>query len=589
MADQKISQMGFASALADADYGPLVQGGINKRVTYQTLYGYIANKLSVANLYVPIAGGTMTGYLSLNADPTNASHAATKNYVDNLITGLSWKSAVKAATTTNITLSGTQTIDGVTCSVGDRVLVKNQTTQTTNGIYVVASGAWVRAADDDAAAEILGATVYVQNGGTINGNTQWSNNNTSVIVGTTNITFVQISGAGTYTNGVGLSLTGNAFSLDLTRVATSGITGLLSSTDWSTFNNKQAALNGTGFVKISGTTITYDNSTYLTSSSSANPTTSIGLFAVNGSASTFMRSDAAPNISQAIVPTWTGKHIFNASASGANSSNFEITGTTASTANSQILYGVKINPTFDNSGNFTINARVLDVQAGFGHFVMSLSNTLTGFTNPNNEPSFIIDKVGTSGAASLLFFNTNPTSTLYAGIRADFGGEIRMGAIGAGSGYYTTLYSNGAEVARFQAGKVGIGVTSVTALLHLKAGTATAGTAPLKFNSGTNLTTPDNGTMEFDGTNLYVTAQGTRQNSLKGYSGSYNGTGTGTTAFTVTFGGTQPNTTYQVVITPTNALTASVLYVTSKTTTTFTVTFLTGLTGAVTFDWVLIQ
>ena len=58
---------------------------------------------------------------------------------------------------------------------------------------------------------------------------------------------------------------------------------------------------------------------------------------------------------------------------------------------------------------------------------------------------------------------------------------------------------------------VGIGTISPTAVLHLKAGTATAGTAPLKLTSGTNLTTPENGTFEYDGTNLYFTVGGVRK------------------------------------------------------------------------------
>ena len=60
-------------------------------------------------------------------------------------------------------------------------------------------------------------------------------------------------------------------------------------------------------------------------------------------------------------------------------------------------------------------------------------------------------------------------------------------------------------------GNVGIGQSSPTAYLHLKAGTATAGTAPIKLTSGTNLTTPENGTFEYDGTNLYFTVGGVRK------------------------------------------------------------------------------
>lgn len=169
-----------------------------------------------------LAGGTMTGALTLNADPTNAFHPATKNYVDNLVTGLSWKQAVKAATTANITLSGAQTIDGVSIVAGDRVLVKNQSTGANNGIYIAASGSWTRAADADAAAELLGATVYIDAGGTANGGTQWSNNNTSITLGSTAVSFIQIAGAGVYTNGPGINLTGNAFSIDNTVVTLTG-------------------------------------------------------------------------------------------------------------------------------------------------------------------------------------------------------------------------------------------------------------------------------------------------------------------------------------------------------------------------------
>jgi hypothetical protein len=70
---------------------------------------------------------------------------------------------------------------------------------------------------------------------------------------------------------------------------------------------------------------------------------------------------------------------------------------------------------------------------------------------------------------------------------------------------------------------------------------------------------------------------------------SYSGTGTATTTFTVTIGSTQPNNTYKVNVTPTSLVAAAVFYVTNKTTTTFDVVYLAGLTGAVTFDWSLFQ
>jgi hypothetical protein len=146
-------------------------------------------------------------------DPALAQDGATKNYVDNSVAGLTWKSAVRAGTTANITLSATQTIDGVAVIVGDRVLVKNQTTASGNGIYVVAAGAWARSTDADAPAELLNAAMYIEEGTTL-ADTQWvCTTNAPITIGTTSITFVQFSGGGTYTAGNGLTLAGNVFAV----------------------------------------------------------------------------------------------------------------------------------------------------------------------------------------------------------------------------------------------------------------------------------------------------------------------------------------------------------------------------------------
>ena len=161
---------------------------------------------------------TFPGTVTLNAAPTEDLQAATKGYVDSVAQGLDIKASVKAATTENGTLATAfdngSVIDGVTLATGDRILIKNQTDATANGIYVVAaSGAPTRSTDMNAAAEFPGAFTFVEQG-TTNADTGYVCTNNSVIVGTTEITFAQFSGAGSYVAGNGLTLTGNSFSIN---------------------------------------------------------------------------------------------------------------------------------------------------------------------------------------------------------------------------------------------------------------------------------------------------------------------------------------------------------------------------------------
>jgi len=162
---------------------------------------------------------TFPGTVTLNADPTDALHAATKQYVDSVAEGLHVHASVRAATTANINLStdleNGDVVDGVTLATGNRVLVKSQTTKSQNGIYVVqASGAAVRATDYDTAGEIdAGDFVFVTEG-TLYADTGWVQLNAITTLGTDEIEWSQFSGAGTYVAGNGLTLTGNSFSIN---------------------------------------------------------------------------------------------------------------------------------------------------------------------------------------------------------------------------------------------------------------------------------------------------------------------------------------------------------------------------------------
>lgn len=148
------------------------------------------------------------------ADPVNAQDAATKSYVDAFAVGLDPKQSVRAATTEDINLSGTQTIDGVTLVAGNRVLVKNQDTASENGIYTVASGAWSRASDADSDAEVTAGLFTFVEEGTANADSGWVlATDNPITVGTTPLTFVQFSGAGQIDAGDGLTKTGNTLNV----------------------------------------------------------------------------------------------------------------------------------------------------------------------------------------------------------------------------------------------------------------------------------------------------------------------------------------------------------------------------------------
>jgi hypothetical protein len=191
-----------------------------------------------------LSGGTLVGYLTAHAAPTDAFHVATKRYVDTVAEGLHMHASVHAASTVNVSANysnGTSgvgatltadtnrafsTIDGESVVLGQRVLIKNQTDAKQNGIYTLttvgsSSAPWVltRAEDFNSAAEIHGGDFVFVTGGTLYNNTGWVQTETMTTVGTDPVAFTQFSGAGTYVAGNGLTLTGSSFSADLSVLA----------------------------------------------------------------------------------------------------------------------------------------------------------------------------------------------------------------------------------------------------------------------------------------------------------------------------------------------------------------------------------
>lgn len=183
---------------------------------------------SLSNIYLPKTGGmingplVVTGVLTANGgvtglplNPSMASDATSKSYVDSLLAGVIWKPSTRVATTGNIPLSGLQTVDGVVLEVGDRVLVKNQTNATQNGIWIATSAAWSRAVDVDEGPELNNAAVYVLEG-TVQHDTGWVQTATNIVLDTTPITWAQFAGGGTgpIMGDQGITVTGRNISVN---------------------------------------------------------------------------------------------------------------------------------------------------------------------------------------------------------------------------------------------------------------------------------------------------------------------------------------------------------------------------------------
>ena len=261
---------GFSGPLTGAVTGN-VTGNLTGNVTGNVtgnITGNVTGNVTAASGTSTFNNVTISGSLDMDsgtsatitglASPTNDSDAATKGYVDALAQGIDAKASVVVATTANITLSGTQTIDGVAVSVGDRVLVKDQSTSANNGIYLVASGSWTRTTDADSWTELVAAFTFVEKG-TSNSDSGWiCTVDAGGTLGSTSVTFAQFSGAGQITAGDGLTKTGNTLNVgtasssrivvnsDNIDLATSGISaGTYQSVTFDAYGRATAGTNPT--------------------------------------------------------------------------------------------------------------------------------------------------------------------------------------------------------------------------------------------------------------------------------------------------------------------------------------------------------
>jgi hypothetical protein len=185
------------------------KGQVISGINPTTLSGYGITDGVSSQVSTTLASGvslTFNGSGTIHGIPTPVAitDVANKAYVDSASHGFQWKQPVTVATTgSNIGLSGTPTVDGVATTAGMRILVKDQSSLTTNGIYIVAAGAWALSPDANTGTTLSNAAVLVLSG-TVNTNTQWVEIDTITTIGTDPVVFVQFTAGSGGVTSVGL-------------------------------------------------------------------------------------------------------------------------------------------------------------------------------------------------------------------------------------------------------------------------------------------------------------------------------------------------------------------------------------------------
>ena len=411
---------------------------------------------------------------TVTAVPVSGNDVVNKTYLDFYAAGISWKQPVRCGTTANITLSGLQTIDGVTVVAGNRVLVKSQTAPAQNGIYLASATAWSRAPDADTWDELVSALVFVESGSTLAGSAWYCTIQPGGTLGTTAVTWSNFSVAATYTAGTGLTLTDYVFSITNTGVAAAaygsasktltatvnaqGQLTVLAATDIAIANTQvsglgtmstQAAssvaitggtINGTTIggstaAAVTGTTVTAN--TQFTGAGTGLTGTATSL-SIGGNAATATSATTATNLAGGAtgsVPYQTASGATTFLAAGTDGFVLKLTagvptwaastsGTVTSVSGTGTVSGISLSGTVTSTGNLTLGG-TLDLSAppAIGG---TTANTITGTTITANTKF-----VGTNFDASGSGGGALRTSSSAAVLQWGAGGGVNLTLDGA--------------------------------------------------------------------------------------------------------------------------------------------------------------
>jgi hypothetical protein len=380
---------------------------------------------------VDVASSKITGL----AAPTLSTDAVTKAYVDTLVAaGVHFHSPVRVETNANrnatynngtagvgatLTNAGTQAalvLDGVTLNVNDRVMVRSQTNQTENGVYTVTnvgSGStnWVLTRSTDTDGYSIdspnglseGSTFFVQEGNVGAGNTYTCNTTGTIVFGTTNITFVQVSSAQVYSAGTGLSLTGTQFAVSLVPVANGGTGQTTANAALNAFLPSQAT-NADKFLKTDGT-----NTAWANVPSPNNGTLSLAVSGTGLSGSASFTADQSGNSTFTVTSNATSANTVSTIVARDASGNFSAgtitaalsgNATTATSASSatNATNATNVNLTNDTSTNSTHYFVFGDVTSG--NDALKVSSTKATY-NPSTGSAVFSGDVTSSSDESL--------------------------------------------------------------------------------------------------------------------------------------------------------------------------------------------